>query len=639
LSPEGKKDRMIETMIRIPLKGSEIRPLIMVFEDLHWIDKSSEDVLKYVLESISGARIFLIFTYRPEFVHTWGGKSYHNQLNLNRLSNRESLAMVNYLLDTEDIESELEEFILEKTEGIPFFIEEFMKSLRDLRIIEKKDNTYRIAKDIQTVTIPATIQDVIMARVDSLPERAKGVLQTGSAVGREFSHDLINRVMELPEQELLSHLSALKDSELLYERGIYPQSTYIFKHALTQEVTYNSLLIKRRKEIHKKIGRAMEEISSERLEEFYEMLAYHFEQGEVWAKAVHYLLYAAEKAKEQYAYPHASHSCMRALEAVAHAQDLRAERVRGLALLGDLWSLMGDLEQANRSYEQALEAATDPTVQQWIANKRHRPHTVVRNGARIAFYEHGSGEPTLVLTNPITYGLATFQPVLEKLCQEFRVLTIDPRGTGASDPLQRPYTIKDHMEDMRVVIDASWAGPVVGVGISRGGNLLVRLAVAYPALVQGLVIVGTPVAQQGRRSIDKAQEFLRNNDLEGALRFWASLTLSEPGLEPLVERVVKARLALPRETILSFYDPDPEMDIGPQLGAIRVPTLVMHGTDDRNVPFEVGRYLAEHIPGAQFYAFKGRGHVPVSTATGEFCEVLRSFVRTGSIPEIGSSAP
>ena len=138
MSPEAKKDRMIEAIKRIVLKGSEIRPLIIAFEDLHWLDKSSEDVVKNHLESIPGSRVLLIFTYRPEFVHTWGAKSYHNQLTLHRLSNRESLEMVIYILGTKEIERALEELILEKTEGVPFFIEEFIKSLKDLKIIERK---------------------------------------------------------------------------------------------------------------------------------------------------------------------------------------------------------------------------------------------------------------------------------------------------------------------------------------------------------------------------------------------------------------------------------------------------------------------------------------------------------------------
>jgi class 3 adenylate cyclase/tetratricopeptide (TPR) repeat protein len=296
LSPEVRKDRIIEALKRIVLKGSEIRPLVMAFEDLHWMDKSSEETLKSLLDSIAGARVFLIFTYRPEYVHTWGAKSYHSQVNLNRLSNRESLVMVNHLLDTEHLESSLEEFILEKTEGIPFFIEEFIKSLKNLKVIKREENTYRIAKNIQAMTIPVTIHDLIMARVDSLPERAKGILQTGSVVGREFSHDLIKTVADQSEEKLLSNLSVLKDSELLYERGIYPKSTYIFKHALTQEAVYDSLLLKRRKEVHEKIGGAIEELYLERLEEFYEMLAYHYSRSDNSEVAYKYLKLSGNKA-------------------------------------------------------------------------------------------------------------------------------------------------------------------------------------------------------------------------------------------------------------------------------------------------------------------------------------------------------
>jgi class 3 adenylate cyclase/tetratricopeptide (TPR) repeat protein len=296
LSPEVRKNRIIAALIHIVLKGSEIRPLILAYEDLHWMDKSSEESLKSLLDSIAGARVLLLFTYRPEYVHTWGAKSYHSQVNLNRLSNRESLVMVTHLLDTKHLESSLEEFILEKTEGIPFFIEEFIKSLKNLNVIKRRENTYRIAKDVQTMTIPGTIHDLIMARVDSLPERAKGILQTGSVAGREFSHDLIKRVADQPEEKLLSNLSVLKDSELLYERGIYPKSTYIFKHSLTQETVYDSLLLKRRREVHEKIGGAIEELYSERLEEFYEMLAYHYSKSDNSEIAYQYLKLSGNKA-------------------------------------------------------------------------------------------------------------------------------------------------------------------------------------------------------------------------------------------------------------------------------------------------------------------------------------------------------
>jgi tetratricopeptide (TPR) repeat protein len=248
------------------------------------------------MESIPGARVFLLFTYRPEFVHTWGGKSYHSQLNLNRLSNRESLAMVTHLLASKDLNRALEELILKKTEGVPFFIEEFVKSLRDLKVIVKKNNRFHLAEGTQEVTIPSTVQDVVMARIDSLPEGAKEVLQTGAVIDREFSYELIKRVADLPEDELLSRLSGLRDSELIYERGIYPHNNYIFKHALTQEVAYNSLLLKRRDEIHKKIAQAIEVSHTKRLEEYYELLAYHYVRSDDKQKAVEYLHLANQKA-------------------------------------------------------------------------------------------------------------------------------------------------------------------------------------------------------------------------------------------------------------------------------------------------------------------------------------------------------
>jgi class 3 adenylate cyclase/predicted ATPase len=327
LSPEAKKDRMMEALKRIPLKASEIRPLILAYEDLHWIDKSSEDHLKHLLESIPGARVLMIFTYRPEFVHTWGGKSFHSQITLNRLSNREGLMMISHLLGTEEIDSPLEELILEKTEGVPFFIEEFIRSLRDLKIIERKGNKYYLARVAQDVIIPSTIHDVIMARVDTLPEAAKGVLQTGSVVGREFSHDLIRRVTGLPEQELWSHLSVLKDSELLYERGIYPQSNYIFKHALTQDATYQSLLKSTRQKYHRKIAEALEKDFPGAVETQPELLAHHYTEAGVNEQAVGYWHQAGKRASQRSAHFEAINHLTKELEVLMTLPD-SLERAR-----------------------------------------------------------------------------------------------------------------------------------------------------------------------------------------------------------------------------------------------------------------------------------------------------------------------
>jgi tetratricopeptide (TPR) repeat protein len=360
MSPEAKKDRINESIKRIVIKGSETRPLIIAFEDLHWVDKSSEDVVRNHLESIPGSRILLIFTYRPEFVHTWGAKSYHNQLTLHRLSNRESLEMVNHILDTKDIEKSLEELILEKTEGVPFFIEEFIKSLKDLKIIERKDNSYRLSKDIQHVAIPSTIQDVIMARVDSLSERAKEVLQTGSVIEREFSYSLINRVTGLPEKELLSYLSALKDSELLYERGIYPQSNYIFKHALTREVVYDSILAKRKKKLHEEIGSAIEELYRDNLSEQYEVLSEHYFLGENYPKAGECSKLASRKAEKTASLNDAiayAKKRVTSLERLPRTDEVDKQIIDARTALGLYMAQMNYIVEAKNAIDQIIDLA------------------------------------------------------------------------------------------------------------------------------------------------------------------------------------------------------------------------------------------------------------------------------------------
>jgi class 3 adenylate cyclase/tetratricopeptide (TPR) repeat protein len=305
MRPEALKDFTINALKQIVLKLSQIKPLIIAIEDLHWVDKNSENIFKIWLDSISGVQIFLIFTYRPEYIHQWGGKSYHNQINLNRLSNRESLSMASHLLGSSEIHRNLEELILEKTEGVPFFIEEFIKSLKVLNIIQKKNNQFFLAKNVHKVMIPSTVQDVIMARVDALPEEAKELLQLGSVIEREFSHKLIKKISKLPEPDLLSKISILKDAELIHERGIYPNSTYIFKHALTREVIFSSILSTRMEILCNDIGCAMEEIFKDSLIDQSEILAEYFIRSKNFEKGEKYLKISGQKAQKSASFANA----------------------------------------------------------------------------------------------------------------------------------------------------------------------------------------------------------------------------------------------------------------------------------------------------------------------------------------------
>ncbi len=295
ITPELKKDRMVDSVRRIVIQESELRPLIIIFEDLHWMDDASEKLLNEILEIIPTLKVLLLFSYRPSYVHTRDSKSYHSLINLNRLPNWESLSMLYHILKTDDVEKELEELILDRTEGNPFYMEEHIKALKVLKYIEKRDK-FCLIKDVNDLTIPASIQDVIMARVDALPEEAREVLQTGSVIEREFSFSLLKKVMSRSENELLSSLSVLIDSELIYERALYPYTTYIFKHAIARDVVYDSILNKKKINMHHLIGAAIEDIYRLKIDEHYEILTEHYLAGENYEKGAEYAKLAAQKA-------------------------------------------------------------------------------------------------------------------------------------------------------------------------------------------------------------------------------------------------------------------------------------------------------------------------------------------------------
>ena len=370
MSPEGRKDRMIEALIRIVIKGAEIRPLILAVEDMHWTDKSSEDALKRLLEVIPRARVLIVFTHRPEFVPPWGDRSYQNQITLNRLSNHESLGLVAHLLGSDDIDLDLQQLILAKTEGIPFFIEEFVKSLQELGLISQEEGLVRLQGDPHSLAIPSTIQDMIMARVDHLPDPAKTVLQAGSVIEREFPHELIRKAANLPEPELLTHLSALKDAELLYERGIYPQTSYIFRHALTREVVYNSMLARRRKELHHLIGKAIEELRQDDLADHWEVLFDHFFQSEDYAKAADYSKRAAKKAENNAFFPGAmayGRQRIVSLEHLPQSEAVRREIIDARTTLGLYTFQLFDFRQAKEVIDPIVEWASSMDYKKRLA--------------------------------------------------------------------------------------------------------------------------------------------------------------------------------------------------------------------------------------------------------------------------------
>ncbi|MBI4561491.1 MAG: AAA family ATPase, partial [Candidatus Rokubacteria bacterium] len=317
MDPRQRRVEVFGALRAITLRSAEIHPQIVVFEDLHWIDRATEDYLTSLADSIPTSRVLVILTYRPGYAHPFGERTYHTRIALDTLSTEDSIRMAQAMLATEGFPEEMTALIVRKAEGNPFFVEEVVKSIQEVGAIRRSGDQWVLAKRVEEVFVPDTIQDVIMARIDRLAEAPKKTLQLASVIGREFTRRLLDRIAEIRErtEEFLRELKAI---ELIYEKGLFPELAYMFKHALTHEVAYNSLLVQRRKELHHIIGLAIEELYADRLAEQYEVLAYHFVKGEEWSKALDYLLKAAEKAAKAFAIREALALCEQALEVTSH---------------------------------------------------------------------------------------------------------------------------------------------------------------------------------------------------------------------------------------------------------------------------------------------------------------------------------
>jgi class 3 adenylate cyclase/pimeloyl-ACP methyl ester carboxylesterase len=643
MSPVQRKGRTAEAVRDLLLARGQKRPLVLVVEDLHWIDLHSEDILRLLLEGMAAAPLMVVLTYRPGYAQTFGEQTYFTRITLRALPEAQTAAMVQSVLQAE-VPLEASRLVARKAEGNPLFVEELAKSLVEDGTLERVDDGYRLARALTDAHIPDTIQGVIMARIDRLPEGSKAALQIASVIGREFTARLVERVAALG-RDARQALGELRAVELIYEKARSPELEYMFKHALTHDVAYETLLRQKRRELHRRTGQVIEELYADRLPEFYETLAFHFTRGESWDKAADYLLKSALKARASFDYPEGSRLCTQAIEILGRSGGKPTELARAHEMLGDLESLQGRLESANLAYEQALALFDDPAGRQRLGNKIHRPSTVVREGGKIAYYEHGVGEPTLVLCHPAVYGIATFQLLVEQLCQDFRIVTWDPRGTGRSDPLPGPYYVRDYVEDLRAVIEAIGNRPVVIVGNSRGSTVGVHFATSYPHLVEKLVLAGLGPARARRdptyphadrldmEFFGRLSAAMAANDWPAVVQMFISQAcVGEPGCQKLTEGGIRLWNEIPLETLKNFFMlDDPGRDVRALLPALRAPTLVLHGEFDRITPVEVGRWAAEQIPGAQFYALKGRSHALVLTAIAEFVELVRRFVRTGRV--------
>ncbi len=321
-----RRRRTFEALKNLFLRDSLNEPLILVFEDLHWIDAETQGFLDALSESVASARLLLLVNYRPEYRHEWGQKSYYSQLHLAPLGKDEAEELLAFLLGDAASLQDLTQLILERTEGTPFFMEEVVQTLAEEGVLVGERGHYQLEQTPIELHIPPTVQGVLAARIDRLAAEEKELLQQLSVIGRELPLGLVLEVIGESEADLYRVLSALQNKEFLYERPVLREVEYIFKHALTQEVAYGTVLHDRRKALHERTGQVIEDLYPASLEDYYGQLAHHYGRSDNTEKAIEYLHLAGQQAVQRSATEDAMRSLTTALELLNTLPD-RPERV------------------------------------------------------------------------------------------------------------------------------------------------------------------------------------------------------------------------------------------------------------------------------------------------------------------------
>jgi tetratricopeptide (TPR) repeat protein len=358
MDPATRRRMVFGALRALTLRGAALRPLVLVIEDLHWMDASSEEYLGSLMDSMAAVPLMLILTYRIGYTPPFRAHSFQAALSLSTLPDGEALAVARGALGVADLPAEVASALMDKAEGVPLFIEEVAKTLVDLGVLRREGDGLTLVKGHAAISVPDTIQGIIMARLDRLGEEGRRTVQVASVIGREFLVRLLGRVAGMSEKldQLLHELQAL---EIVYEKGLLQEPAYIFKHAVIQDVAYNSLLRDRRRQLHRAVAYALEELYPDRTAEHYEELAHHFSQGEDWAKAFEYLAHSGDRAKDAGANPVAIDWYARALEAAARVPDgvPRKRLAEVHQRRGQILTTVARLDDALADAERTLELA------------------------------------------------------------------------------------------------------------------------------------------------------------------------------------------------------------------------------------------------------------------------------------------
>jgi class 3 adenylate cyclase/tetratricopeptide (TPR) repeat protein len=358
LDPPQRRRRTLDGLKRLLIRESQVQPLLLVFEDLHWIDGETQALLDSLVESLPTARLLLLVNYRPEYQHGWGSKTYYTQLRLDSLPPTNAEEFLHALLGDDPSLTPLMPLLVGRTGGNPFSLEESVRTLVETGVLVGERRAYRLAQPLDSLQVPATVQAVLAARIHRLPPEDKRLLQTAAVLGTEVPWPLFQAIAEGPEEALHQGLTRLQAAEFLYEARLFPELEYTFKHALTHEVAYGSLLHERRRTLHARIVEAIEGLYADRLTDQVEQLAHHAVRGEVWDETLAYCRQAGEKAMARSAYREAVGYFEQAFSALAHLQETRDIREQAIDLRLALRSALAPSGNSGRILALLREAET-----------------------------------------------------------------------------------------------------------------------------------------------------------------------------------------------------------------------------------------------------------------------------------------
>jgi tetratricopeptide (TPR) repeat protein len=336
LDPPQRRRWTLDAVRRLLLRETQVQPLLLVVEDLHWIDTETQALLDGLVESLPSARVLLLVNYRPEYQHVWGSKTYYSQLRLDALSPESAAGLLGSLLGDHAELRPLAQLLIDRTEGNPFFLEESVRTLVETQALQGQRGAYRLARAVASIRVPTTVQAVLAARIDRLPPEEKQLLQSASVVGKDVPFPLLHAIAGASEDELRRGLTRLQAAEFLYEASLFPELEYTFKHALTHEVAYGSLLGDRRRVLHVRVLEALERLFADRTTECVERLAHHAVHGERWHPAARYLYLAGEKALACGAYKAAASFYGAAVDAIERQGETQDAALKFDAYL-ELW--------------------------------------------------------------------------------------------------------------------------------------------------------------------------------------------------------------------------------------------------------------------------------------------------------------